>query len=49
MIYTEFFRYYQDILSDAIGTMKLEKNMDGSMLDKKSKKFQEDMAKHRGI
>lgn len=40
-------KYYQDILSDAIGTMKLEKNMDGAMLDKKSKKFQEDMAKHR--
>jgi len=40
-------KYYLDILSDAIGTLKLEKNMDAAMLDKKSKKFQEEMAKHR--
>jgi len=40
-------KYYLDILSDAIGTLKLEKNMNAGMLDQKSKKFQEDMAKHR--
>lgn len=40
-------KYYHDILSDAIGTLKLEKNMDANMLDKRSKKFQEEMAKHR--
>jgi len=37
-----------EMLSDAIGTCKLEKNIDVNQLDKQSKAMQESLAQEKG-